>query len=227
MRFARQRTRLTSARGIAALVGIALVVAGSVAGGDGAARAQTAGRAVLDPPAEPLVASAFRAAGFDPAAPRTLVLWRFDGARLDRLGESRSGPDGRFDFGLQPLPVARADFGVTGLGEAPDPGTFRRYERAVPAPVVASDEVSADGAPRTLLVLTARSEGELRIRDAASGRWLARIPVATTPRPGTAIDLDRWLPSPVPHAIAIEHRLDDGRVSPPEIWILEAAIGQR
>ncbi len=223
MRYTRRRHRVTGptprSRVFRSGLILALLAAGAAAV-PAPARAQGAAGAVLDPPPEPLVATTFRATGRDDAAPRALVLWRFDGERLERLAESRSGVDGRFDFGLQPLPLVRAEFGVTGPGEAPDPATFRRYERAVPAPVVASEERDADGTPRTLLVLTARAEGELRLYDAGNDRLLARLPVAGAPGPGTPIELDRWLPVPAPAELAIEHRLADGRVSPRERWRL-------
>ena len=220
----RQRVAFSGLRlGIALGLGLAVGLAVGLGRDSGAAWAQSAARAALDPPAGPLLESSFRAAGSDPAAPRPLVLWRFDGIRLDRLAESRSEASGRFDFGIQPLPLAGADFGVTGPGESPNPALFRRYERAVPAPVVASEERTPEGEPAALLVLTARAEGELRIRDAADDRLLARIPVEQASRSGTRIELARWLPDPAPAVIALEHRLDDGRLSPRELWPLDSA----
>lgn len=218
-----QRTRLTSAR-LTLAIALASVGLFGIVGMTGAAAtagAQAVGsasRAALDPPLEPLLAGTFRATGFDPAAPRALVLWRFDGATHHRLAETRSSAEGRFDFGLHPLPLVGADFGVTGAGESPDASGFRRYERAVPPPIVAAQD--DDGG--TLHVLTARAEGELRIADADSGQLLARIPVLSTPQRGTPIDLARVLPRDRPRAIALEHVLNDGRRSVPEIWLLES-----
>lgn len=216
----RQRDRLKGARRswarlLAAVALASLIDAVEIAG---AQSLGSAPRPVLDPPVEPQIAATFRPTGFDPAAPRALVLWRFDGRTHHRLAETRSNAEGRFDFGLQPLPLVRADFGVTGANETPDARTFRRHERTVPPPRVGSE----DGGGGVLHVLTAHAEGELWISDADSGRLLARQPVASTPQAGSPIDLERVLPRDRPRAIALEHVLDDGRRSAPEIWLLEA-----
>lgn len=220
----RQLDRLTSPRRTRASALAAIAMVGIVGPVDmaGAQSVGSVARPALDPPVEPQVAVTFRAAGFDPAAPRALVLWRFDGTAYHRLAETRSDAAGRFDFGFHPLPILRADFGVTGASETPDAHTFRRFEREVPPPRVGSED--DDGG--VLHVLTAHAEGELWIADADTGRLLARQPVMSTPQAGSPIDLDRVLPRDRPRAIALEHVLDDGRRSAPEIWVLDGADRQ-
>ena len=198
---------------VARCAGLALVLAWAPL----AAQAGDSARARLDPPDEPLDSMTFRAAGFDSAAPRPLVLWHFDGNRYSRLAETRSGSDGRFDFGLYPLPLSQAEFGVTGPGEAPEGRDFRHYERVVPSPVV----VAQDSGEGLLRVLTSRAEGELRIYDHDTRRLLARMPIATVPRREISIDLVTALPRIWPRSIAIEHVLDDGRRSAQAVWRLE------
>ena len=75
----------------------------------------------LDPPPVRADALSFRLTGRDPGAPRALVLWREDGPRYRRAGETRSGDDGRFSFGERPRPIGALRFVVAPLGEAPDP----------------------------------------------------------------------------------------------------------
>ncbi len=198
-------------RGILGMLAIALAIA------DASASASGSIRAVLDSPNGPLEATTFRATGFDPAAPRSLVLWRFDGERYLRLAETRSASDARFDFGLQPLPLAHTDYGVTGLDESPKSSDLQAIERRLPAPVVATYDAEDD----VLRVLTARAEGEIYVSDAGTGRLLARFAVDPTPGRTLAIDLATALPRIRPDAIAIEHVLPDGRRSTPEIWLLE------
>ena len=205
-------------RRIAGVLAITTAVASTTASADGSASASGSTRAVLDRIAAPVETTTFRATGFDPAAPRGLLLWRFDGERYLRLAETRSGDDGRFDFGLQPLPLAHADFGVTGPDDSPVASGLQSVERRLPAPIVTAHD-SGDG--DVLRVLTARAEGELYLSDAATGRLLARIPVDSTPGHALAIDLATALPRVRPEAIAIEHVLQDGRRSAPEIWLLE------
>ncbi len=233
MRYAHQRVGLTGTRarslaraarsghrarvrGIVGMLAIALAIADSGASASGSIRA------VLEPPTGPLEATTFRATGFDPAAPRPLVLWRFDGERYLRLAETRSGSDGRFDFGLQPLPLAQTDYGVTGLDESPKSSDLQAIDRRLPAPVVAAHDAEDD----VLRLLTARAEGEIYVSDAGTGRLLARFAVDPTPGRTLAIDLSTALPRIRPDAIAIEHVLPDGRRSAPEIWLLEGANPQ-
>jgi len=71
----RQRDRLTNTRRALAIA-LAAVALASIVGAVDTAGAQSVGsaaRPALDPPVEPQVAATFRAAGFDPAAPRALV----------------------------------------------------------------------------------------------------------------------------------------------------------
>lgn len=180
------------------------------------ARGDDTNPAVLDPAREPLSEATFRAVGFDRAPPRELVLWRFDGETYHRIAETRSESDGRFDFGIQTLPLVRADFGVTGRGEPPDASHFRRYERVVPAPVVAAEATEDD----ELYILTSRAEGEIWIHDHDTGRLLARVAVDGSSQHGTSLDLARTLPRNRPRAIALEHVLGDGRRSLPEVWLI-------
>lgn len=198
---------------VACSAGLAFVFAWTAPG----AQAGDSSRARLDPPAEPLDSTTFRAVGFDSAGPRPLVLWHFDGNRYLRLAQTHSSSDGRFDFGLFPLPLSHAEFGVTEPGEAPNEREFRHYERVVPAPVV----VAQDSGEGLLRVLTSRAEGELRIYDHDTMRLLARMPIATLPQREVSIDLMTALPRIWPRAIAIEHILADGRPSAQAVWRLE------
>jgi hypothetical protein len=183
-----------------------------------AASAQDGGppRATLEAPVAPVEGSTFHAKGSDPAAPRTLVLWRWTGQSFLRTAETRSSNDGAFDFGLQPLPLAHADYVVTPTGEAPGRDELLGIERSLPAPIVADE----DPADAVLLVRPARAEGEIQVRDAGTGQLLARIEVDPDSVRGTAIDLSAALPHVWPEAISIEQRLLDGRRSAREVWIL-------
>ena len=183
------------------------------------AGADEATRAILELPSGLVDAPAFRVAGHDPGAPRSLVLWRWDGAGPRRLAETRSDEEGRFDFGLEPLPLVRADYAVAAMGEVPDPADYRRVERRVPAPIVAAHDRKED----LLRVLVACAEGELRLSDPATGRLLARRPIDPTAAGDQAIDLATALPRVRPEALAIEHVLPDGRRSAPELWLLEGS----
>lgn len=204
-----------SVRSLAA--GIASAIVGAIAVLDGSASASGSAHAVLDATTAPVDGTTFRATGFDPSAPRDLVLWRFDGERYLRLAETRSGEAGDFDFGLQPLPLGHADYGVTTLDRSPTPSDLQSIDRRLPAPVVVAHDPGDDD---VLRVLTARADGELFLSDATTGRLLARFAVDPTPGRALAIDLATALPRVRPAAIAIEHRLPDGRRSEPEIWVL-------
>jgi len=162
-------------------------------------------------------ANSFRAVGFDPAAPRPLVLWRWDGERFFRVATTRSQTWGRFDFGQQPIPSGDAYFHVSAVGALPDPDRLLHVERRTPAPVIQSGGLETG----ELVLVPARLEGELWIRDADSGRLLLRKAVDPRARYRVWVDLDDELPRPWPRALEIEQRLDDGRASESEILPLE------
>lgn len=216
MRRARER-ELRLALGFVPALAAALLAGAAIAVATlapGPARAQI----VLELPEGPIDASVFRATGSDPQAPRPLVLWRRDGEVTRRLAETRSTPDGRFDFGLTPLPLTNAEFAATGRDEpAPtERSRFRPVERSVPRPVIATHDEADD----RLVVQTARPDGELEISDATTGRLLARIAVVPTRAGTTELALEHALPRERPSAIAIVQVLPDARRSAPEVWRL-------
>ena len=177
------------------------------------------------PPLQPLLetpepgrhATVVRAAGHDPAAPRALVLWRWDGTSFLRLATTRSQPGGRFDFGLQAVPGRGLSLHVAAEGEAPSVERALRVDPPLPAPIVV-----ADGLEQGELVLApARPEGELRLYDASTGRLLLRVPVGAGRRGRVTIDLEAVLPRPWPTALSIEQVVAGSRRSPRQFWPLD------
>jgi hypothetical protein len=150
-----------------------------------------------------------RVRGTDPAAPRSLTLFRFRQERFERVASTSSRADGRFDFGEIIVSQENDFFAVSPESEAPRIDRLVRIERPVPSPrVSASLETPSD-----VLIHPARLEGELRFREDGTGRLLARLRIdATRPR-STRIDLNELLGRAAPVEIRIEQVLDNGRVS--------------
>ena len=146
----------------------------------------TAASIRIDPPVVRHDRLTVRLRGRDHAGPRALVLWREEADGFRRAGETRSGRDGRFDFGERPRPVGHTSWVVAPLGEAPDPHRSIRVEGPVPAPAVTADGPDA----RLLHVQPALYEGALRIRDAETGRLLIHRPIEPMPDGALRLDLD-------------------------------------
>jgi len=175
----------------------------------------------LDPPgaqsSNPSTTEGYRARGTDPAGPRELVLWRWHENGFTRLASTRSRPDGRFDFGEQPLPAVETWFHVAPHGVEPEAEGLVRIERRLRAPRVLPDGQLTS----SIYLVPAADGGEFRIYDATSGRLLLRRDIEPRDRPSDALDLQSELPSPPPSAITIEQVLDDGRRSERTYWRIE------
>lgn len=175
----------------------------------------------LDPPelqnANEPSGDSYRATGIDPAGPRTLVLWRWHENGFTRLDSTRSGPDGRFDFGEQPLPAVETWFHVAALGVDPAREHLVRVERRLRAPRV----LSAGPASPSILLVPTEGGGELRIYDATNGRLILRWAIGGPEGASDSLDLLDELPVPRPPAIEIEQVLDDGRRSERAYWRID------
>ena len=204
---------------IALLASIAM--AGALATGSAAAEdALVAGPVPrLDPPAlaDPTGGDAgrasFRAEGEDPAGPRLLTLWLWDGDRFHRIAETRSdATHRRFDFGQQPLPLRGAAYHVAPRGRAPEMRNLLRVDRVLPAPRVLGDPIASG----EIVIAPALHAGTLAVRDATSGRLLDRLVVDPAARRRVVLPLEP-LARRV-EAVTIEQQLDDGRRSRPT-WL--------
>ncbi len=163
-------------------------------------------------------AQTVRARGSDPAGPRALELWSWREGRFARLARTRSAADGRFDFGELPVPHEALWLAVSARGRRPHERDRIRVERGLAAPRL----VPELGEPaRELAIHPARREGELRIRDARSGRLLLRWPVEASGRGPVHLDLLDALGPALPSAVWIDQVLDDGRRSEPAFLDLE------
>ena len=171
----------------------------------------------LDPPQMRSDALSFRLTGRDPGAPRALVLWREDGRRYRRAGETRSGDDGRFSFGERPRPTGALRFVVAPLGEAPDPLHSIRVEGPLPAPTV----TAADPSGRLLRIFPALYEGAIQIRDAESGRLLLHRSIDPPSRGGLLLDLDAQNFDPSVRQLEILQRTHEGIPGVPTGWWLD------
>lgn len=172
---------------------------------------------LLDSPSARDTGASHRATGTDPAAPRPLVLWSWDGRQFSRLASTRSDSQGRFDFGEQPLTALGVYFQVSALGSEPTTEHLLHIERPLPAPVILLGGLD----PFEITVAPAYPGGELRIYDAETGRLLLRKSLEPTAAPSASIDLRDELPQPCPTALAIEQVMDDGRRSERQSWRLD------
>ena len=175
----------------------------------------------LDPPEFESGAVSFRATGFDPAAPRNLVLWRLSrGAapsQAVRVGETRSDENGHFDFGQVPNPIAQGSLYVAPVGERPDGSRPLDLSPSVPGPLVSGEAED----PLVVAVVPALFEGSIELRDATTRRLIARRVVSTSAARSLQFDL---LDEALPHdtdRLSVEQILDDGRRSESTVWILE------
>lgn len=165
----------------------------------------------LDPVTWRPDAETIPARGFDPLAPRPLDLWVWRNESFDRIGETRSLFNGRFDFGQIGVPQEALFLAVTSRGERPSTDRMNIVERPVLAPIIA---ITLNDAIDELVIHPARLEGELRFRNAATGALLARVPIEPG-RPGTTvIDVFELLGPRPPIEIRVQQVLDDGRASP-------------
>lgn len=175
----------------------------------------------LDPPASDPGVVSIRATGFDPAAPRDLVLWRLPrGASTSqavRVDQTRSDAEGRFDFGQVPIPITESSLYVAAVGELPDWSRALDLSPLVPGPFVSS----AGNDPLVITVIPALFEGWIELRDAGTGRRFARRSVSAKVSRSLRFDLlEEALPIDTP-VITIEQVLDDGRRSEVTVWILD------
>lgn len=165
-----------------------------------------------------------RPLGLDPSSPRELVLWlerRSPSENHQRIGTTRSTPDGRFDFGEVPLPPGERALQVTPEGAAPDPNRWRRAPRDLAPPQV--QWILGARSRNELLLRPERFVGSVRIFDAATGQLRWQRPLETTAENwdeamqrghnGFVVDLEIALSGRVPPSIRIDQIDDRGRAT--------------
>ena len=172
----------------------------------------------LDTPIDSPIGATFQARGRDPGAPRSLVLWRWNGARFRRVARTRSRSNGRFDFGEQPISTSEAAFHVSARGVAPNTDHLLRIDQPVPAPVVLEAGVGSD----EIVFVPARFEGEIRILDADTRQLLDRRPIEVSGARSFRFPLTELGSRIRPRALEIEQVLEDGRRSAPAFIKLSA-----
>jgi hypothetical protein len=180
--------------------------------------AQAAPRLRLPPP-DPNAVS-FVAEGWDPGAPRPLVLWRWDGRAFVRLGETRSNASGRFDFGELPIALGEVYLDVAPRGTPPSTRRMQAVGREDPAPRLTS--ASGIGGSE-IQVQVARREGELRVYAASDRRLLLRVAIDPTLAGALDLDLGRELGPRPPRAVWLEQVLANGTRTPAAYWRLDHA----
>lgn len=194
------RRALSLGLGLTALAALAVALSDEPGARPGARPARTAeGRAGDEAPgglrarpnsvAAPPVLVAFRApgevgvdvVGFDPEAPRELVLWSRPSSGAARVvGTARSRTDGRFAATGLMVGVAPTELVATAPGAAPQrehgPG-------AALVPGGPAREPVAWSEGRDLVVALSRQDQQLRVAR-ADGREVARLRLPRSPRPG-------------------------------------------
>ena len=172
---------------------------------------------LLDPPEARVGDQSVRIAGWDPAAPRQLVLWRFESGAYRRIASRRSAAgDGRFDFGQQSWPIGPHRFHVAPAGMAPERSRSVSLPRSLPSPRI----LSSGTRPTEIQIVPALAEGVILVRDAESGRLLMRSVVTRDPATRLFLDLAAEGVAAQTDRVTLEHVLDDGRRSPAIRWSL-------
>lgn len=113
-----------------------------------------------------------RVTGHDPVGDRTIVLWRRDEQGATPITTTHSGPDGRFDFGDQPIPNGR--YRLVATAEGGDPLSASPRELTRPAPPAPAFSTLAEDRALWIIFHPALLTGELRITD-AHGAVIRRI----------------------------------------------------
>ena len=158
----------------------------------------------------------FRATGTDPFGPRGLVLWRAQDGTFHRVTEGQSQQDGSFDFGEIPIPLSEGSFHVVPLGQSPEGSRPLQLQAPLPAPQVFLAGVHI----LEIWIVPALYQGELQIRDEASGSLLLRRAIEPHQRGALSFDLSLEGLTSQTDTLSIEQRLDDGRQSDSTRWSL-------
>ena len=192
----------------------------------------TAAAAIELEPLVPGEATAF-AFGFDPDAPRPLLLWRRVGDRVAVMARGHSLADGSLDFPELVVPDAGLEVVVTAADDTPDGGSaslpqtlgarplLRPRARVLRGPTGATSEL-------TLRVVPAEASGVILVA-AVGGEIFSRHPLPA--RPGAAeraFDLYVRVPDGDSH-VWLAHERSDGRRSDwwPVALVPPAPGGQR
>ena len=126
-------------------------------------------------------APAVRFRGFDPEAPRGLVLWRLRDGRAAVIARVASHPDGSFEFPPLLVPAAGLAVVATPVHAAPDHPEASRVQTLPPRPPEAPRGfVSTAGAEIRLRVVPAEAAGFVLVA-AADGRVLGRFALSALP----------------------------------------------
>jgi hypothetical protein len=174
-------------------------------------------RIALETPPRALGA-ALAIAGFDPAGPRALELWRLDGARAARVALGRSAADGALVFPPLLLPADAVELVAAprGAGPGADEASSAVLVRRDPAAPRAA--LALDAGALVLRVEPAEARGEIVV---ARGLADAERPAEEIARLRVAADADRRgaplaiaLPHDAAPAVRVAQRLTDGRLSP-------------
>ncbi len=142
-------------------------------------------------------APAVRFRGFDPEAPRRLVLWRLRDGRAAVIARVASHPDGSFEFPPLLVPAAGLEVVAAPVHATPDHPEASGVQTLPPRPPEAPRGfVSTAGAEIRLRVVPAEAAGFVLVAD-ADGRVLGRFALSALPGGAQrnldlAVSLPRW-----------------------------------
>jgi hypothetical protein len=165
-------------------------------------------------PLEPDAVTA-RVRGFDPAAPRPLLLWRPADGHAAVMARGASRPDGSLDFPEIAIPAQGLEVLVTAAGETPASASASLPRTVAPrAPLAprAQPRPRARGAAVVLRVVPSEAGGEVLLAS-APGQVFARHPVPARPdAAGRGFDIELRL-APGDTQVWLAHETHDGRRS--------------
>ncbi len=171
-------------------------------------------------------APSVRFRGFDPEAPRRLVLWRLRDGRAVLIARGASHPDGSFEFPPLLVPAAGLVVVAAPVHATPDHPEASRVQTLPPRPPEAPRGfVSTAGAEIQLRVVPAEAAGFVLVAE-ADGRVLGRFALSALPG-GAQRNLDLAISLPRQEdagALQVAHERPDGLRSPWRVVHLNSTL---